>query len=111
MKKLIAIALAGCCVSGGILALAADEESSPKPSDIEALRERIEDLEARVSTLEDRFRLVPRDPNVMVPQPWLHERRVPENWQHREFNGMPYYVIPLRDDPNGARRSGYVRKR
>lgn len=111
MKKLIALALAGCCVSGGILALAADEESSPKPSDVAALRERFENLEARISAWESRFHTVPRDPNAMVPQPWLHGRHVPENWRHQEFNGMPYYVIPLREDPNGVRRSARSRRR
>ncbi|MHC4518839.1 MAG: hypothetical protein ACYTAS_09650 [Planctomycetota bacterium] len=100
MKAPIAIALAGCCVFGSILALAADEENSSKPSELETLRKRVADLEARVLVLEGRFHLVPRDPNAAIPRRWLHGRPVPENWSRREFNGMPYYVIPLRHDPN-----------
>ena len=103
MKALIAIALAGCCISGGLLALAADEQSTPKPSELDALRKQIKDLEARVAVLEGRLHIIRPDPNVPIPQPRLHGRPVPENWQRREFNGMPYYVIPLRNDPNQAR--------
>jgi len=102
MKARIAIALAGCCVFGGILALAADDESTPKPSELDALRKQIKDLEARVMVLEGRFHIARPDPNVAIPQPWLHGRPVPENWRRHEFNGMPYYVIPLRHDPNQA---------
>ena len=111
MKALIAIALAGCFISGGLLALAADEQSTAKPSELDVLRKQIKDLEVRVRVLEGRFHITRPDPNVPMPQPWLHGRPVPETWQRREFNGMPYYVIPLRNDPNRGGGTEQVRSR
>ena len=100
MKARIAIALVGCCVFGGILALAAEEESTPKPSEFYVLRKQVKDLEARVAVLERLLKTTPREPNALILPPSLHGRRVPESWSRREFNGMPYYVIPLQHDPN-----------
>jgi len=100
MKALIAIALAGCCIFGGVLALAADNESTSKPSELDTLLRQVADLEARVSALESRLQPGPHLLDKSMPRPWLHGHPVPENWSRREFNGMPYYVVPLHNDPN-----------
>ena len=102
MKARIAIALVGCCVFGGILTLAAEDKSTPKPSELDILKKQVKDLEARVAVLERLLKATPREPNALILPPSLHGRRVPESWSPREFNGMPYYVIPLQHDPNKA---------
>ena len=102
MKARIAIALVSCCLLGGLLASAADDEGPSKPSELDLLSKQIRALEARVAVLENRLKAAPRDRRGRIQPPYLHGRPVPENRSRREFNGMPYYVIPLRDNPNRA---------
>ena len=102
MRGPVVVVLVGCCVFGGIFALAAEEESTPKLSELDVLRKQVKDLEARVAVLEQLLKTTPREPNALILPPSLHGRRVPKSWSPREFNGMPYYVIPLQHDPNKA---------
>jgi len=102
MKTQIAIVLVGCCVFGGILALAAEDESTPKPSELDVLRKQVKDLEVRVAVLEQSLKVTPPNSNALILPPSLHGRLVPENWSPREFNGMRYYMIPLENDPSPA---------
>jgi hypothetical protein len=102
MKVPIAIVLVGCCLFGGIMALAAEDESTPKPSELDALRKQVQALEARIEVLEKLLAEQRQGPNALTLPPSLHGRPVPETWSRREFNGMPYYVIPLGQDGNQA---------
>ena len=102
MKARIAIALVGCCVFGGILTLAADDEDTSKPSELDALKAQVESLEVRIAVLENRLKIIPRDPEARILPPSLHGRPVPKSWSPRKFNGMTYYVIPLENDPSPA---------
>jgi hypothetical protein len=70
---------------------------------LEQLRERIEKLEARVEQLEKqpRLRVTPQTPPYAPGQ-----RRIPEDWQEREFNGLPFYIIPCEKATQGARQPG-----
>jgi len=87
--------------------------ASPDPSDdsatIDQLKKEIETLRQRVDSLEKRLEqsqsaaqtrvwpLTPIDPNGAVqPHP------IPRNWKRFEFNGMPYYVIPVKNGSPSA---------
>ena len=103
--KFSTVAILACGIAlGAVLTVAADSGTTPDNSEIEALRAQVEALEARVDVLEKLLGAKQGDPNAVIVPPILHGRPVPRNWSRREFNGMPYYVIPLRHDPNGAVR-------
>jgi hypothetical protein len=70
------------------------------------LADQIKQLSARVAILEKRVaELEKRQPMVVVPQPQpslphapspsAPIRPLPKGWQQREFNGIPYYIVPL----------------
>jgi hypothetical protein len=102
MKTPITIVLMSCCVLGGVWAMAANEPQSPKPSELEDLKDRVKALEDKVATLEKQLRVGPRVPRTPTLPQLPRGRQVPEGWLPREFNGIPYYVIPIEQDPNGA---------
>ena len=46
----------------------------------------------------------PRGGRTIVPvTPCSYPPSVPPNWQRREFNGVPYYDVPLSSAPIGSR--------
>lgn len=103
--KFAMVAILACGIAlGAVLTVTADSGTTPDNSELEALRSQVEALEARVDVLEKLLGAKQRDPNGVIVPPILHGRPVPENWSRREFNGMPYYIIPLQHDPNGAAR-------
>lgn len=75
-------------------------------SEVGQLKSEIATLRQRVETLEQRLNeaLVPAlpkggrpRPDIINPYPW--PRVVPPNWKRFEFNGMPYYIVPI-DTPH-----------
>jgi hypothetical protein len=78
--------------------------SSPEPSEIEqlrnevaALRQRVEALEKRLNEKDASLPLLPKAgkgrPDIIDPYHGL--RQTPPGWQPREFNGVPYYIVPI----------------
>jgi len=96
---IVAILMCGIAL-GAVLTFPADSGTTPDNSEIDTLRKQVQALETRVEMLEKLLAQQQQDPNAVTVPPFLHGRPVPENWSRREFNGMPYYVIPLRYDPN-----------
>ena len=83
-------------VSALVAALAADGKSPETPSEqIQKLQERIAQLEARIKALEQKQPCVVLPSNVAVPKGLTLNEPLPKGWQQREFNGRPYYVVPL----------------
>jgi hypothetical protein len=81
---------------------AASSEPSQGSSEIEQLKKEVAALRQRVESLEERLKADltppnPRDgketPGIVNPSPGL--RQVPPNGRRFEFNGMPYYVVPI----------------
>ena len=63
------------------------------------LRRRVKELEARVEELK-------QSKAVVVPQPGVPgQAQVPPSWKPFEFNGMTYYVVPLRDGEGAPART------
>lgn len=96
-------------ITGAIVALtvlyvgaAAPTSGSKSSSEIAQLKKEVADLRQRVEFLEERMKddLVPANvtdgkerPDVIRPYPG--QRRLPESWKRGEFNGIPYYIVPL----------------
>lgn len=62
------------------------------------LLQQIEELTARVEQLEQQQPAITLQtaggrPNAAVPA--IPYEQVPEGWHRREFNGQPYYIVPL----------------
>ena len=102
MKRLgtvLSLVVAALVVSVGISgdaprAARVDEDVTLKEmtATVRKLAGKIDKLEARVAELEkSRTIAIPTIPPLPQQQP------IPEEWGRREFNGIEYYIIPLRD--------------
>ena len=80
-----------------LIALGATEESNESmQAELKSLKSRIEFLETRVQTLETQM----ADKTLQYIQPAIPQRQqVPKGWLKNQFNGIPYYVIPLQQKP------------
>ena len=81
-----------------LLALGAKTESSESiEAELKTLKSQVASLEKRIKTLE--IQLADRaikDVPLIIPQ----TPQAPKGWQKRQFNGIPYYVIPLQQNSN-----------
>jgi hypothetical protein len=82
----------------------------PEGSEIEQLRKQIAELQRRVEALEKRLAEGQRPsrpvepPSLALPRSGRLPRQIPPGWQRREFNGVPYYIIPI-EQQNRSRSS------
>ena len=103
-----ALAVAAC-FSGIVWLNAAEGPGSATAEDdkLKQMLARIEKLEARVRHLENQAGvvLVPQSRGQMAWAPRATDvapyQPLPEGWRREEFNGQPYYIVPL-ESPVGA---------
>jgi hypothetical protein len=87
-------------ISGAVAAVvvlgmgAAAPTPSQDSSEIEQLKKEVAALRGRVEALEERLKEGKVRPGVITPYP--EPRQVPPNWKRGEFNGMPYYICPIK---------------
>ena len=104
---LVAVSLAvALTVYGRANAEKDEKKGQPTAEPLKQLMDRIEKLEARVAELEKRQKVivVPQPPSlpkgegwIVVPQPRsLPKGQLPKGWVEKEFNGIPYYIVPCR---------------
>ena len=81
-----------------LLALGAKTESSKNvEAELKSLKSQVASLGKRVTTLEPQLadRAI-KDLPLTIPQ----TPQAPKGWRKRQFNGIPYYVIPLQQNSN-----------
>ncbi len=77
-----------------LLALGATNESSESmQAELKSLKSQVESLEKRVISLETQM----ADRTLKYFQPTIPQ--MPKEWRKRQFNGIPYHVIPLQQNP------------
>ena len=86
-------------ISGAVAAVvvlgmgAAAPAPSQESGEIEQLKKDVAALRQRVEALEERLKGGKVRPGVITPHP--EPRQIPPNWIRREFNGNPYYIVPI----------------
>ncbi len=88
-----------------LLALGAKTDSNDNvKAELKSLKSQVASLEKRVITLETQLAdrtlkylqpAIPQTPQMIMPQ----TPQTPKGWRKRQFNGIPYYVIPLQQNP------------
>ena len=80
-----------------LLALGAKTDSNDNvKAELKSLKSQVASLEKRVITLETQL----ADRTLKYLQPAIPQTpQVPKGWRKRQFNGIPYYVIPLQQNP------------
>jgi hypothetical protein len=97
MKASIPIVIAAVVLVIACLALGSPAADRERDDVIARLEQRIDALEQRVEMLEKRLQSVPvarRSAPIRPARPSVRPSH-PRGWRRREFNGVPYYVIPL----------------
>jgi len=98
MRRFLLLIALAIFMSLTLLALGAKTESSESiEAELKSLRYQVASLEKRVKTLETQLadRTLKDIPLIMPQTP-----QTPKGWLKRQFNGIPYYVIPLQQNSN-----------
>lgn len=79
-----------------LLALGATEDSNDNvKAELKSLKSQVASLEKRVNMLENQM----ADRTLKYLQPTIPQTpQVPKEWRKKQFNGIPYYVIPLKQN-------------
>ncbi len=99
MKRFLLLTTLVIIMPLSLLALGATTESSESmQAELKSLRSQVESLEKRIKTLKTQLLKdkVTKDYPGTIPQ----MPQAPKKWRKRQFNGIPYYVIPLQKKPN-----------
>jgi len=78
-----------------VLALGANTESNESvEAELRVLKLQVKSLEERIETLETKLlaEKAPKELPLIIPR---QMPQTPKGWRRKEFNGIPYYVIPL----------------
>ena len=96
MKRFLLLIGLVILMSLTLLALGAKTESNENvEAELKSLRSQVKSLEKRVQMLE--AHMADRTPKYLQPAiPQMPQ--VPKGWRKRQFNGIPYYVIPLKQN-------------
>ena len=111
-KRVYAGLIVVACVTVGVVFLVAprpNQRSTPEETELKALRAQVEKLEQTTAKLQRELGdmrgrpqvqvLAPENP-IMVPSgmPPKSGSQVPPGWKPFEFNGMTYYLTPLKHE-------------
>jgi seryl-tRNA synthetase len=103
MKRFLSLIGLAILVPLTLFALGAKDRSSKSIQvELKSLRSEVASLEKRVERLENQLQQVSKvikNYSVTIPQTFPRMPQVPKGWRKREFNGIPYYVIPLQQIP------------
>jgi hypothetical protein len=105
MKAPLSIAAVAALLVTTFLVMGA---AGPHPEDdsISALKARISSLEQRVDNLEKKLQTRPVRTSSAIRRPSRPPRKwsPPKRWRRKEFNGIPYYLVPLNQNQSRSRQ-------
>ena len=112
MKALISITAVVVLLIMAFLVMGATNPHHSRNDSITQLKARISSLERRVASLEKKLRTntASRSSAIRRPSSPPRNQSIPRDWRRKEFNGFPYYLIPLdlkqsRPRPRSAQKS------
>jgi len=84
------------------LAMGATDPVHSDEDSIARLKDRVNSLEQRVQALESKLQSIAAKPKAATRRPArpLRDRSRPKGWRRKEFNGVPYYIIPVERKPS-----------
>ena len=97
MKRFLLLTALAILMPLTLLALIAKTESNENvEAELKSLKSQVASLEKRITTLETQMLA---DRTLKYLQPTIPQMpQTPKEWQKRQFNGIPYYVIPLQQN-------------
>jgi hypothetical protein len=99
MRRFLLLICLAILIPSTVLVLGATTESNESvESELKALKLQVKSLEKRVKTLETKLlaERIPKELPLIIPR---QMPQAPKGWLKKEFNGIPYYVIPLQKSP------------
>ena len=96
MKK-IELLVVFLCLSIAFAGLIQGETSSDEDlaQQVEELQKQVTQLEKRIETLEKTIQWLAQR-SVEIPETFPKLHKMPEGWKEYEFNGVKYYIIPVK---------------
>ena len=71
-----------------------DDEVS---NQVEELRKQVTKLEKRIDTLEKQLKWLSKR-SIEIPETFPKFQKIPEGWKEYEYNGIKFYIIPVKSD-------------
>ena len=106
MRKIVLLfGICGIFLAAGFRAYAKTGESSKESDDIAELKKQISSLDERIKSLEKQLenaKIVVWSPTgdsleYVIPGFQLRQRLLPKGSVRRDFNGMPFYIVPIKN--------------
>lgn len=100
------IAIAAVVLAVALLAWGKTGQDPGGNDSIVRLEDRISALERRVETLERKLQSTPvgRRAAPVPPGRTSRSQSHPKGWRRKEFNGIPYYIVPIERKPGQSTR-------
>lgn len=100
MKKFQILAIFLCVLVASLSWIQAetDKDEDSLKTQIKELKIQVEMLKKRIKTLEKQLQSLAYR-GVAIPETFPKLQEIPKDWKEFEYNGMKYYIIPLKADP------------
>lgn len=103
MKKFKILAIFLCVLVASLSWIQAetDENEDALKKQVKELKIQVEMLKKRVNFLEKQLQSLDHK-GIAIPETFPKLQKIPKDWKEFEYNGMKYYIIPLKDEPEKA---------
>lgn len=105
MKKFQILAIFLCVLVASLSWIQAetDKNEDSLKKQIKELQNQVEMLKKRIKILEKQLQSLAKK-GVAIPKTFPKLQEIPKDWKEFEYNGMKYYIIPLKADPEKTNR-------
>ena len=105
MKKFKILAIFLCVLVASLTWIQAetDKNEDSLKKQIKELQNQVEMLKKRIKILEKQLQSLAKK-GVVIPKTFPKLQEIPKDWKEFEYNGMKYYIIPLKADPEKTNR-------